>query len=84
VIPPIVQDVTRVLWKLISEKCVRLNKLVIPKELSYSSSLNAVIANGYNLTQLTLKRNVPNNMFLATVGNNCPNIRELVTNFDLE
>ena len=52
-------------------------KLVIPKELVYSSTLNTVISNGANLTHLTLKRNVPNNMFLSVIGNNCPNIKEL-------
>ena len=50
---------------------------MIPKELVYSSTLNTVISNGANLTHLTLKRNVPNNMFLSVIGNNCPNIKEL-------
>ena len=73
------QEATRILWKIVAEKCNSLTKLVIPKELSYSSSLNGVIANGQRLTQLTLKRNVPSNMFLQIVGLNCPNIRELVS-----
>ena len=72
------QEVTRIIWKIISEKCTRLKKLIIPKELAYSNNVNGIIMNGKNLTTLTLKRNVPNNMFLSLVGQNCPNIRELV------
>ena len=33
--------------------------------------------NGSCLTQLTLKRNIPNNMFLNEIGKNCPNLQEL-------
>ena len=33
-----------------------------------SSTLNSVILNGCYLTQLTLKRNIPNNMFLNEIG----------------
>lgn len=71
-------EVARVLWKVIGEKCSSLIKLVVPKELSYSSTLNSVIRNNsVNLTHLTLKRNVPNNMFLSIVGSCCPNLQEL-------
>ena len=39
---------------------------------------NKLIAvNGSCLTQLTLKRNIPNNMFLNEIGKNCPNLQEL-------
>jgi hypothetical protein len=71
------QEVARTLWKIIGQQCPNLKKLVIPKELCYSSTLNSVIRTGGNLTHLTLKRNVPNNMFLSVIGSNCPNIREL-------
>ena len=33
--------------------------------------------NGSCLTQLTLKRNIPNNMFLHEIGSHCPNLQEL-------
>ena len=42
-----------------------------------SSTLNSVIVNGSCLTQLTLKRNIPNNMFLNEIGRNCPCLQEL-------
>ena len=29
------------------------------------------------MTQLTLKRNIPNNMFLHEIGSHCPNLLEL-------
>jgi len=71
-------EVARTLWKIISEKCTNLRKFIVPKELVYSSTMNAVIQNGgRNLTHLTLKRNVPNNMFLSIIGQNCPNLNEL-------
>ena len=34
-------------------------------------------SSGQHLTHLTLKRNVPNNIFLSKVGHNCPNLKEL-------
>ena len=43
----------------------------------FSSTLNTVIVNGSCLTQLTLKRNIPNNMFLNEIGRNCPCLQEL-------
>ena len=71
-------EVARTLWKIISEKCTNLQKFIVPKELVYSSTMNGVIQNGgANLTHLTLKRNVPNNMFLSLIGQNCPNLNEL-------
>ena len=45
--------------------------------LLFSSTLNSVIVNGSCLTQLTLKRNIPNNMFLNEIGRNCPCLQEL-------
>ncbi len=71
------QEVARTLWKIVGSQCPNLRKLVIPKELCYSSTLYPVIQNGARLTHLTLKRNVPNNMFLQVIGANCPNIKEL-------
>jgi len=70
-------EISRILWKLIGEKCTKLQRFVIPKELTYSSTLNSVIVNGNHLLQLTLKRNVPNNMFLNEIGKNCPQLQEL-------
>ena len=71
-------EVARTLWKIISEKCTSLEKFIVPKELVYSSTMNGVIQNGgHNLTHLTLKRNVPNNMFMSIIGQNCPNLNEL-------
>ncbi len=76
--PERLAELARTLWKVVGERCRSLETLVIPKELSYSSTLNsAVRGNGASLTHLTLKRNVPNNMFLSVVGASCPNLREL-------
>ena len=36
-------EFARILWKIVGEKCRTLEKFVIPKELTYSSSLNSVI-----------------------------------------
>ena len=72
------QDISRTLWKIIGERCRKLEKLIVPKELTYSSTMNKIFINGgSSLTHLTLKRNVPNNLFLSIVGQNCPNIKEL-------
>ena len=72
------QDVSRTLWKIIGDKCERLERFIVPKELTYSSTMNKIFINGgQNLTHLTLKRNVPNNLFLSVIGQNCPNIKEL-------
>jgi len=70
-------EISRILWKIVGERCNMLEKFITPKELTYSSTLNSVISNGSYLTQLTLKRNIPNNMFLNEVGKNCPNLQEL-------
>jgi len=67
----------RMLWKIIGERCKSLERLVLTKELTYSSTLNNVIVNGSCLVQLTLKRNVPNNIFLNLIGTNCPKLQEL-------
>lgn len=70
-------EISRILWKIVGERCIQLEKFIIPKELTYSSTLNSVIVNGSCLTQLTLKRNIPNNMFLNEIGRNCPCLQEL-------
>ena len=89
-------EFARILWKIVGERCNKLEKFIIPKELTYSSTLNSVIGgwsiedksnffllfqyftgNGSCLTQLTLKRNIPNNMFLHEIGSHCPNLLEL-------
>ena len=36
-------EFARILWKIVGEKCRTLEKFVIPKELTYSSTLNSVI-----------------------------------------
>ena len=36
------QDVSRTLWKIIGDKCQRLEKLIVPKELTYSSTMNKI------------------------------------------
>jgi hypothetical protein len=33
------------------------------------------LVNGSCLVQLTLKRNIPNNMFLHEIGRHCPNLQ---------
>ena len=72
------QDVSRNLWKIISERCQSLERLIIPKELTYSSTMNKIfLYGGSHLTSLTLKRNVPNNQFLSLIGQHCPKMREL-------
>ena len=51
------QDVSRTLWKIISDRCRKLEKLIVPKELTYSSTMNRIFLNGgQNLSHLTLKR----------------------------
>lgn len=71
-------DVARTLWQIVAEKCRALEKFVVPKELSYSSTMNGVIRGAAaHLTHLTLKRNIPNNVFLHQIGTNCPNLAEL-------
>lgn len=70
-------EICRILWKIIGERCRRLERFIIPKELTYSSTLNSIIVNGSCLVQLTLKRNIPNNMFLQEIGRHCPNLQEL-------
>jgi hypothetical protein len=70
-------ELCRMLWKIIGEKCEKLEKLVLTRDLTYSSTLNSVIVKGSRLTHLTLKRNVPNNIFLNLVGQSCPLLQEL-------
>jgi len=70
-------EICRVLWKVVGERCKSLEKLILTKDLTYSSTLNSVIVNGSKLTHLTLKRNVPNNIFLNLIGQNCPKLQEL-------
>ena len=53
------------------------SKINVSKNNFCSSTLNSVIVNGQCLTQLTLKRNIPNNMFLNEIGRNCPCLKEL-------
>ena len=36
-------EFARILWKIVGEKCRVLEKFIIPKELTYSSTLNSVI-----------------------------------------
>jgi hypothetical protein len=36
-------EICRILWKIIGERCRRLERFIIPKELTYSSSLNSII-----------------------------------------
>jgi hypothetical protein len=37
------------------------------------------LVNGSCLVQLTLKRNIPNNMFLHEIGRHCPSLQVLYT-----
>ena len=71
----LMNDVAKTLWKIVSEKCHSLTKFIVPKELSYCSTMDGIILSGQQLTHLTLKRNVPNNFFLTKVGQNCPNLQ---------
>lgn len=36
-------EISRILWKIVGERCRQLEKFIIPKELTYSSTLNSVI-----------------------------------------
>ena len=36
-------EFARILWKIVGERCKKLQKFIIPKELTYSSTLNTVI-----------------------------------------
>ena len=40
-------EFARILWKIVGEKCRVLEKFIIPKELTYSSTLNSVIGEEY-------------------------------------
>ena len=40
-------EFARILWKIVGEKCRVLEKFIIPKELTYSSTLNSVIGEKY-------------------------------------
>ena len=40
-------EFSRILWKIVGERCNRLEKFIIPKELTYSSTLNSVIGELY-------------------------------------
>ena len=40
-------EFARILWKIVGEKCRVLEKFIIPKELTYSSTLNSVIGEDY-------------------------------------
>ena len=43
-------EFARILWKIVGEKCRVLEKFIIPKELTYSSTLNSVIGEKYLAT----------------------------------
>ncbi len=70
-------ELSRTIWRVVGERCRCLETLVIPKELSYNSTLKEAVSANRSLTSLTLKRNVPSNMFLSLVGLSCPNLKEL-------
>ena len=36
-------EISRILWKIVGERCQQLEKFIIPKEITYSSTLNSVI-----------------------------------------
>ena len=36
-------EISRILWKIVGEICQQLEKFIIPKEITYSSTLNSVI-----------------------------------------
>ena len=36
----VMNDVAKTLWKIISEKCTSLSKFIVPKELSYCSTMD--------------------------------------------
>ena len=36
----VMNDVAKTLWKIISEKCNSLSKFIVPKELSYCSTMD--------------------------------------------
>ena len=40
-----------------------------------------ILVNGSCLVQLTLKRNVPNNIFLNLIGTNCPKLQVTVQTY---
>ena len=50
---------------------------LISTDRLYSTFVAGIISAGQHLTHLTLKRNVPNNIFLSKVGHNCPNLQEV-------
>lgn len=71
-------NLSRKLWLVIRKRCFRLKRLIISRELAFDTPLTGVIGNsGATLTHLTMKRNVPNNMFLQSIGTMCPNLQEL-------
>jgi len=70
-------SLSKALFQIISEKCRRLKRLVLARELPYIRTLANVIRRNVHITHLTLKRNVPYNMFLHSIGKSCPNLKEL-------
>lgn len=67
----------RHMWDIVAERCCSLQKLILSNGLLYCSSMKQVLKNNQSLTHLTLKRNVPENRFLADVGALCPNLKVL-------
>ena len=48
-------EFARILWKIVGEKCRVLEKFIIPKELTYSSTLNSVIGEEYSVRYPTFR-----------------------------
>ena len=48
-------EFARILWKIVGEKCRVLEKFIIPKELTYSSTLNSVIGEKYSARYPTFR-----------------------------
>ena len=49
-------EFARILWKIVGERCKKLQKFIIPKELTYSSTLNTVIGKQKFETFLKIKQ----------------------------
>jgi hypothetical protein len=84
------QAVAKSVWKIIGDKMCQLQRFVVHKDLGYSSAIDRIIINSSRLTHLTLKRNVPTNVFLSLVGTHCANLKhfdiagaEVVTDFGI-
>lgn len=46
----VLQDLSKIIWRVIGDKCANVSKFIVPKELTYCSTMNQIFTNcGQNL-----------------------------------